>query len=140
MQDVKDTKPKKTQRWTEAHPSPLPIQYMNLLQTFFVSFSFKYLEFFLKRIKTFLLLILKKRRRWTHTGSHRPRVSGCRMETLSCCIVRSLGTYRLGESLPSGRTAKHRGSWNNTFCEWPHRRTSPARVQFLSSRYKAVVS
>lgn len=111
---------------------------------FFVSFSFKYLEFFLKRIKRFLLLTLKKKkrkkRRWTHTGSHRPRVGGCRMETLSCCIVRSLGTYRLGGSLPSGRTAKHRGSWNNTFCEWPHRRTSPAWAQFSSSRYKAVVS
>lgn len=34
---------------------------MNLLQTFFVSFSFKYLEFFLKRIKRFLLLTLKKK-------------------------------------------------------------------------------
>lgn len=29
---------------------------------FFVSFSFKYLEFFLKRIKRFLLLTLKKKK------------------------------------------------------------------------------
>lgn len=59
MQDVKDTKTK----------NGAPFPFINTVHEFatdfffFVSFSFKYLEFFLKRIKRFLLLTLKKKKK-----------------------------------------------------------------------------